>query len=69
MLQIDKNDLFEIELDLKGMIDLLTVMEASDFYKDTNDDGVCRALRNSLEYTKEKLSKIMETAQEVPFEV
>lgn len=68
MLQIDKNDLTELEMDLDAMINLLTVIESSDFYKDTGDSGVCRALRNSLEYTKEKLSNIVETAKEIPFE-
>lgn len=67
MLQIDYNDLFDIRMDLDGMIALLTVIESSDYYKDTNDDGVCRALRNSVELTKNKLVDIMDNAKDIPF--
>lgn len=68
MLHIDKNDLTEIEMDLDGILNLLTVMETSECYKDTGDSGVCRALRNSLEHTKDKLINIIETGKEIPFE-
>lgn len=69
MLQIDKNDLFEIEMDLDGMLNLLTVMESSEFYKGTGDSGVCRAIRNSLEHTKAKLNDVMSNAEEIPFKI
>lgn len=60
MIQVDYNDLDEIKMDLEGIISLLCVLETSDCYKDTSDDGICRALRNSVELTKNKLVDIMD---------
>ena len=54
-----RDELIEIKLDLDGMISLLTVIESSDYYKNTADNGVVRALRNSIELTKDKLSRII----------
>ena len=68
MIIIDKNDLVEIEMNLEGLLNLLIIMESSDYYKDTGEEGVCRALRNSLEYTKEKFSYIIENSKEISFE-
>lgn len=67
MLQINKDDLLEIDMDLAGLIDLLVLLEASEYYT-KEDSGVCRALRNSLECTKEKLFNIIEGAEDIPFE-
>lgn len=63
-----KEDLKEILMDLDGVVALLTVMESSDYYKNTTDDGVCRALRNSIELTRNKLSNIVDNINEQNFE-
>lgn len=65
MIKVDENDLTEILMDLDSMSALLTVMESSDYYKGTEDDKVCRALRNSVEYTKSKLRDIIEDAKNI----
>lgn len=67
MLQVDKNDLDEVLMDLNGMLDLLTVVEASEYYP-KEDAGVFRSLRNSLEFTKDKFTNIVENAKEVKFQ-
>ena len=67
MLQVDRNDLDEILMDLNGMLDLLTVVEASEYYA-KEDAGVFRSLRNSLEFTKDKFTNIVENAKEVKFQ-
>lgn len=58
-MEVRRSDLEDILMDLGAMGDLLTVMAASDYYNGTKEDNVCRALRNSLDYTKGKLEKIM----------
>ena len=66
MIQMNKDDLLEISMDLNGIMDLLTVMESSEYY--TNGDaGICRALRNSIQFTIAKLNHIINEAKEVPF--
>ena len=52
-------ELFEIKLDLDGMIDLLIVVESSEYYQNTSDKGVVRALRKSIELTRNKLVAII----------
>lgn len=59
MIQI-RNQLDDVLMDLNGVLALLTVMESSDYYQNTTDDGVCRALRNSIELTRNKLSSIVD---------
>lgn len=59
MSQVNNDDLLEIKLDLDGMIDLLTVVESSEYYQNTSDKGVMRALRNSIELTRNKLVAII----------
>ena len=59
MSNINIEDLMEIKLDLDGMVSLLTVIESSEYYQNTSDDGVMRALRNSIELTRNKLIAIM----------
>lgn len=66
MLEINKDDLLEIDMDLAGLMDLLTVIESSEYYT-KEDSGVCRALRNSVETTKCKLNSIIDNAKEIPF--
>lgn len=66
MIQLNKDDLLEIEMDLSGLMDLLTIMESSEYYT-KEDSGICRALRNSIEFTKDKLNHIINEAEEIPF--
>lgn len=61
MVQIDKNDLIEILIDMEGVLDLLTVVESSEYYE-KQDAGVFRSIRNSVEYTKNKLENITKNA-------
>lgn len=58
--QIDYEDLMEVLLDIKGIESLLVHLETSEYLKLTEEDAlVFRGLRNSLEKTKDKLSKII----------
>lgn len=60
MSNINIEDLMEIKLDLDGMVALLTVIESSEYYQNTSDDGIMRALRNSIELTRNKLATIID---------
>ena len=64
MIQIDKNDLEDILMDLDGVLDLLTVVESSEYYE-KQDSGVFHAIRNSLQYTKDRLEDITKNANPV----
>ena len=59
MENVSCNDLNEIVMDLRGMEDLLTLMESSKYYSDNPDVYICRALCNSITETKRKLMDMM----------
>lgn len=64
MVQIDKNDLEDVLMDLDGILDLLTVVESSEYYE-KQDAGVFHGIRNSLQYTKDRLEDITKNANSV----
>ena len=66
MIQVDKNDLEEVLIDLDGVLDLLTVVESSEYYE-KQDVNVFHAIRNSLQYTKDKLENVTKNANPVEF--
>lgn len=65
MIQIQKDDLLEIQMDLTGISNMLVVIESSEYYNE-EDVSIVRALRNSIDFTKSKLDKLIENAKEVP---
>ena len=62
MVQIQKDDLLEIQMDLAGILNMLVVIESSEYYNE-EDASIIRALRNSIDFTKCKLDKIIENAK------
>ena len=59
--KIDYDDLKEVLLDMQGIEVLLVHLETSEYFKLIEQDVlIFRALRNNLEYTKDKLNEIME---------
>ena len=68
VLQIDGNDLKEVLMDMDGVLDLLTVVEGSEYYG-KEDAGVFRSIRNSLQYTKDKLEDITKNANPIELEL
>lgn len=64
--QIEYDDMYEIIQDLKGIKVLLLHVEASEYFKGAEEDTiVLRAVRNSLEYTEEKLSDLLKVSYEI----
>lgn len=61
MVQVSSVDLEDIKMDLEGMINLLTVMASSEYYKNSGEAGICRILSNSIKHTNEKLTRILES--------
>ena len=58
--EIDLNDLDEIVQDMKGIDALLVHLESSEYFRGSEEDSLTfRAIRNSLENTKNKLVYIM----------
>lgn len=64
MLHINEDDLRDVLIDIEGFSNLLTVVMASDYYENTEDVGVYLALRNSVDYTKDKLVNLIENSKE-----
>lgn len=64
MIQLNKDDLLEIQMDLSGIFNMLVVIEASDYYAE-EDTGIFRTLRNSIDITKNKLDNLIENAESV----
>lgn len=64
MLQINEDDLRDVLNDIEGFSNLLTVVMGSEYYEHTEDVGVYLALRNSVDYTKDKLVHLIEKAKE-----
>ena len=62
MIQIQKDDLLEMQMDLTGLSNMLVVIESSEYYNE-EDASIFRALRNSVDYTKRKLDNIIEIAK------
>lgn len=59
---IDINDLKEVVQDLKGIEHLLISLESSEYYIGAESERLSfRAIRNSLEYTTNKLKKIIKS--------
>lgn len=56
---IDLEDLKDIVIDLEAIEGLLVHLEASGYFVDGQDGLTFRAVRNSLEHTREKLENIM----------
>lgn len=57
---VDLNDLDEIVQDMKGLEALLVHLESSEYFKEAEEDNLTfRAIRNSVENTKNKLVAIM----------
>ena len=56
---IDYDDLKDIAIDIEAIEGLLTHMEASGYFTDGQDGLTFRAIRNSLEHTREKLEKLI----------
>lgn len=65
MIQLNKDDLLEIQMDLNGISNMLVVIEASEYYNQ-EDAGIYRALRNSVDFTKSRLEELIENAKETP---
>ena len=63
MIQLNEDDLLEIQMDLKGISNMLVVIEASEYYN-KQDAGVFRGIRNSIDFTKSKLDALIQTAKE-----
>ena len=64
--QIEYDDMYEIIQDLKGIDALLLHVEASEYFKGAEEDTiVLRSIRNSLEYTEEKLSDLLKVVYEI----
>lgn len=59
MERVSCNDLNEVVMDLRGMEDLLTLMASSEYYSDSPDAYICRALCNNITETKRKLMDMM----------
>ena len=59
MENVSCNDLNEVVMDLRGMEDLLTLMASSEYYSNSPDAYICRALCNSITETKRKLMDMM----------
>ena len=57
-LEIQKNELESVVIDLLSLSDMLNVIEESDHY----NDMVCRSLKNNIEYIKDKLIMIIDSA-------
>ena len=57
-LEIQRDELESVIIDLQSLSDLLTVIESADYY----EDMVCRSLKNNIEYIKDKLIMIIDTA-------
>ena len=59
--QIGYDDLFEIINDIKGIKALLLHVEMSEYFKGAEEDTILlRAIRNSLEFTENKLKSLIE---------
>lgn len=63
MIQLNKDDLMEIQMDLEGISNMLVVIESSEYYSE-QDTGVFRGVRNSIDFTKGKLDALIENAKE-----
>lgn len=63
MIQLQKDDLLEIQMDLNGISNMLVVIEASEYYNQ-EDASIFRALRNSVDFTKDRLENLIKNAKE-----
>ena len=63
MIQLNKDDLLEIQMDLNGISNMLVVIESSEYYNQ-EDASIYRALRNSVDFTKSRLEELIENAKE-----
>lgn len=63
MIQLNKDVLLEIQMDLKGISSMLVVIEASEYYSE-EDKSVFRAIRNCIDCTKNKFDNLIESAKE-----
>ena len=66
MIQLNKDDLSEIQMDLNGISNLLVVIEASEYYTE-EDKGVFRTIRNCVDYTKTKFDNLIESSEETEY--
>lgn len=62
MIQLSKDDLLEIQMDLEGISNMLVVIESSEYYRE-EDRGIFRGVRNSIDFTKSKLVNLIESAK------
>lgn len=58
MIQLSKDALLEIQMDLEGISNMLIVIESSEYYRE-EDRGIFRGVRNSIDFTKSKLDNLM----------
>lgn len=58
--EINVDDLLDVEMDLHGVVALLTLLESSEYYREKEEEYLCRALRNNVEQIDVKLKKLME---------
>lgn len=56
---VDYDDLKDVAIDLEAIEGLLIHMEASGYFTDGQDGLTFRAVRNSIEHTREKLLNLM----------
>lgn len=63
MIQLNKDVLLEIQMDLNGISSMLVVIEASEYYSE-EDKSVFRAIRNCIDCTKNKFDNLIEFAKE-----
>ena len=61
MIQLNKDDLLEIQMDLIGISSMLVVIEASEYYIE-EDKGIFRTVRNNIDFTKSKLDNLLESS-------
>ena len=63
MIQLNKDDLLEIQMDLNGISNMLVVIEASEYYTE-EDKSVFRTVRNCIDCTKNKFDNLIESSKE-----
>lgn len=56
--KIDWDELKEIEMDLHGVVALLTLLECSEYYKGQEEVYVCRALKNNVIQIEKKIKAL-----------
>lgn len=64
--QVNYDELYEVFQDICGIEALLCHLEVSEYFKREEDDKLAlRAIRNSIEHTKDKLKNILEESKEI----